>query len=231
MPRTGYIAQVGLDFGTAFSKCVVRDIGRGTARVVENPCPVDGTPFLFRSLIGARDQTLLRTPLSEDEGLPFAKMLLTALARGHEPYGALSLWQTYLRNLPSGLKEIEAVTSVVAWLLAPILNAAWHLAEKMMPEFGTQSDDYFLVNLCVPIDDMQEHAVIGAFRNALKIAWCMTRFDSPSVATTTQLQDFVNLLPDADVDGLCDLYPEVAASLQAFLKSGYAHGHWGIPSL
>ena len=85
MPRTGYIAQVGLDFGTAFSKCVVRDIGHGSARVLETSRPVDGTPYLFSSVIGFRDGSLVRTPASDDEALPFAKMLLTALARRDAP--------------------------------------------------------------------------------------------------------------------------------------------------
>ena len=229
MPRTGYIAQVGLDFGTAFSKCVVRDIGHGTARVLETSRSVDGTPFLFSSVIGFRNGSLVRTPASYDEALPFAKMLLTALARGDAPSGALLLWQEYLRNLPEGMNQIEGVTLAVAWQLAPILSAAWNLAVKMMPEFGEQSDDCFLVNLCVPVGDMQEHAVMGAFRTALKIAWCMTRFDLPSEATPAHLREFVNSLPNADVDGLCGLYPEVGANVQAFLKSGFAHRHWGIP--
>ena len=228
-PRPAYIAQVGLDFGTAFSKCVVRDIGSGTARVLENSS-LDGSPFLFRSVIGFRDQILFLNPPDEDEGLPFAKMLLTALARRHPAGGALLLWRDYLSCLPSGMSEIEGVTLAAAWLLASILRSARALAGQMMPGFGAQSDDYFFVNLCVPVDDMQEHNVIVAFRNALDLAWRMSESDDlPSRATLAQLRSFVASLPHTSVDGFSDLYPEVGANVQAFLKSGFARGHWGIP--
>ena len=221
---------MGLDFGTAFSKCVVRDVGRGTARVLENSNPVDGVPFLFRSVIGFRDQTLILNPPREDEGLPFAKMLLTALARRHSPRGALLLWQDYLRCLPNGMSEIDGVSLAVAWLLASILRAARILAGQMMPGFGAQPNDYFFVNLCVPVDDMQERTVISAFRTTLHLAWKMSSSDAlPSSATIVELRSFVAALPHNSADGFCELYPEVGANVQAFLKSGFARGHWGVP--
>ena len=134
------------------------------------------------------------------------------------------------RNLPNGMSDIEGVALAVAWLLAPILCEARALAGQMMPGFGTQSDDYLFVNLCVPVDDMQERAVIRAFRNALELAWRMSRSDElPSATTAAQLRGFVESLPHTSVDGLCDLYPEVGANVQAFLKSGFAREHWGIP--
>src|SRR5690242_9541491 len=164
--RPGYIAQVGLDFGTAFSKCVVRDIGRGNARVLENytSSRVPGSPFLFPSLLAVQDGLVVTDHPDCGQALPFAKMVLTTLAKGRGEFAPLGLWHDYLQILPAGMGEVEGITLAAAWLLAPLLKQARELATVMMPNFGEQTDDYLLVNLCIPVDDMTQKEVISSFR-------------------------------------------------------------------
>jgi hypothetical protein len=232
MSRVGYVAQVGLDFGTAFCKCIVRDIGRGKARVLQKPNSVGTAPFLFSSVINFESGRFLLGESEETRGLPFAKMLLTEYARGKIDGATKLLWREYIEKLPSTMMEIDGVLIAIGWRLAPILREARTLARRMMPGFGDHRDDHLFVNLCVPVDHMQDRAVVAAFQKALFIAWKLSRcLDLPETMTAADLRNLIENTSDGGASGLCELYPEVAANVQAFLKSGFADGNWGIPFL
>src|SRR4051812_1641016 len=102
----------------------------------------------------------------------------------------------------------------------------------MMPGFGRQSDDYFFVNLCIPVEHMEDTRVISAFRSALHAAWSLSCLEQiPEKVAPQELGAFIQRHADRRSRGLCDLYPEVAANVQAFLRSGFGKGYWGVPFL
>ncbi len=207
--RPGYIAQVGLDFGTAYSKCVVRDVGAGGARVVEGG--LDGEPYLFPSSVYYRNGEFSGGVQTGSLELPFAKVLLATLARNRPLDSRTMPWQAVLRPEP-----IKRAKAGAAWMLAALLREAQKLACLMMPGFGSQHDDLLYVNMCVPVDDMQDHHTREVFEDVLKSAWRLA----------TQQQSDIS---SAEMAEMCFLYPEVAANVQAFLKSGFANHEWGNP--
>lgn len=204
--RPGYVAQVGLDFGTAYSKCIVRDVGTGLARVVESGTA--GQPYLFPSIVYWRDGKFMTECQPGSLELPFAKVLLASLARERGFDSRTTAWEG-----PLGREQMKNLENAAARLLARILREAQNLVGQMMPGFGSQEDDLFYVNMCVPVDDLQDQRTQAVFKNVLESAWIL--------ATSPQRR--------GSPAEMCFLYPEVAANVQAFLKSGFAHNEWGNP--
>ena len=140
--------------------------------------------------------------------LPFAKVLLAALARGRSFDSRTSAWERAFTD-----DRMARAKAGAAGMLAGILRVARDLAGRMMPGFGTQEDDLFYVNMCVPVDDMQDQSTRYVFQEVLEAAWKLSG----------------TLQRDGLAEEMCFLYPEVAANVQAFLKSGFAEHEWGNP--
>ena len=85
--RNAYYIQIGFDFGTSFSKCVIRDTGFNRAHIFYPKKPANPElPFLLPTTLCIHGTKLSRAPLtgkSYERGyLPFIKMALSSDAKG-----------------------------------------------------------------------------------------------------------------------------------------------------
>jgi hypothetical protein len=169
---------------------------------------IDGEPYLFSSLVHYREGEFLGEPQPDSLELPFAKVLLAALARGRGFDSRTRAWEG-----PLGNERMEHAKIAAARMLGGILSEARTLMAQMMPDFGSHDDDLFYVNMCLPVDDLQDQRTRAVFQDVVESAW---KHANPQQRDDSSSQ-------------MCFLYPEVAANVQAFLKSGFAHSEWGNP--
>lgn len=227
-PRRGpYIVQIGLDFGTSFSKCVCRDIMTDKAWVHCWNRPLSSEfPFLVSSTLGVQNGGLVR--LGEDgvqyhgDGLPHLKMALVKIATRDWIDPVLVPYRNCLEGAgPDELARFVEVCGI--YLLAGLLGEVRQEIRRRLPGFGSIDGDYMAVNLAVPVADAERLEVNRLYTQVLEAAWVLAdrlaghpRMDIGELET---LINGVRDLHDDSIAGACFLYPEVSANVQAFVRS------------
>lgn len=212
--ETGYLIVAGLDFGTAYTKCIVRD---ATVRDPGKAYPIafnlqGGRSYLFPSVV-VRSQSRFRSALNADiassEGaIDYLKMRLVAEVEGDRA----ATWRT---------TDCEtSMQLVVAWFLSQVLADVGRECRLIWPDFGAHPDDAFFVNCCVPIAYADGSKVDDALLKALCAANVAVGPAGIKPPTLKQIEAALN-----DTEKLtqareyCYTYPETSANLQSYLKS------------
>lgn len=211
--RVDYLLVVGLDFGTAYTKCVVRDANvrdPGKAYPVHFGSGTKST-YLFPSVVHC-EGTNWYTAFDEippcARKVDYLKMRLVAEADGSRA--------EHWRN-----SEIQApMQAVVAWFLAQVLVEVGRFMKDLWADFGDNAGDLCFVNLCVPIAHCEQPLVERALLNAL----CAARAAVGPLGAAAPDMDRIKavLASTEEVEAakqFCYTYPETSANIQAFLKS------------
>lgn len=221
--RDAYIVQIGLDFGTAFSKCICRDI------MIEKPwihlpkiCASQELPFLIPSNLVFKNG-YLSVPYQRnggylEGGLPHLKMALqkVALKEWNDP--ALLPYQ----EVRGEIEVIEFVRACAVYLIAGILGGVKNEIECRFP--GHHREDYAAVNMALPVAYADQPDVEKQFQEVLQLAWVLS--DKLTNHPCTKIKDVISLInryqfkaTKEEIRKACYLYPEVSANVQGFVRS------------
>lgn len=225
-PDQPYFIQIGFDFGTCYSKCVCRDVMTDKAWVYRSPSPQNSTfPFLIPGTLILKSGQL--TTVKDvgvqyvENGLYHLKPALVNAAQGkwNDP-----VFESY--RLACGSRDPERLRnfleSCAIYFLAASLGAIRADIRRQMPDFGRMKDDYMAVNLAVPVADNKQKAVNELYERLLLEAWHLADRVSGNdsillvdlEAMRKEHQGSINHQNDS-----CYIYPEVSASVQAFVRS------------
>lgn len=210
---SGYMLVVGLDFGTAYTKVVVRDAlvtDPGKAYPIRFQLPDRATCFL-PSLVFNHGGTLLsafESAPAEADRIDYLKMRLVAEVE----HARASAWLDDPRPC--------SIQVTVAWFLSRVLAEVGERMREIWTDYGEHPEDYCFINICVPIAHSDGSPVEACLLDALYAARAAV---GPLGTTVPSPDTLAALLADPDSLRLqadfCYGYPETSSNLQSYLKS------------
>ncbi len=224
-----YFVQIGLDFGTAYSKCVCRDVLAGSkAWVHRRPesVQVPGLPFLIPSALHYEDGIFTHRAEQaigySEHGLAHVKMALEkiALARWDDP-----VLEPFRRALGSGSDQQDLarfVEAAAVYLLAGIIGEVKADIPSHFPKGFVEGR--IAVNMAVPVANANHPDVESTFRRVLCRAWVLAEKlkgfpETSSIDLQSKISAVHELASSAETEAACYIYPEVSANVQAFVRS------------
>ena len=210
----GYLIVVGLDFGTAYTKCVIRDaLVRDPGKAYPVPFELaGGWSYLVPSVV-VRRQTNLASAFDgslddANERIDYLKMRLVS-ELDQQRAGA---WRD---GESAGEMQV-----LVAWFLAQVLARVGLEIRRRWPDFGSHPSDECFTNICVPIAHADGSRVEQCLLDALCAARNAVGPGGAQAPTVEQIR--INLSDEAKLRQArthCYTYPETSANLQSYLKS------------
>lgn len=225
--RDPFFVQIGLDFGTAFCKCVCRDVNVGDRAWVHLPGAIADPklPFLIPSSLRFARGRLGHATNSgggySADGLSHVKMALekVALEKWDDP--VLSDYK--VKAVEAGHVPLEEfVEGCAVYLLGGILGGVKQAVTERFK--GTVDGDYLAVNMAVPVANAENPVVNQRFSRVLCKAWVVADSlrEFPPI-TWPDLQERLRnaeaRIDNPEVTGACFVYPEVSANVQCFVRS------------
>lgn len=224
--REPYFVQIGFDFGTAFCKCVCRDMILDKAWI---HCPPgsDGAemPYLIPSAVGCDGHTLNHVNgvhgAYEDGALCHVKMALQKVG--------LKAWHDHalkpFRTASMGKSDEHLGVFVEMCAIYLLAGALGNVKREIAERFPRHVDgDYVAVNMAVPVADVDHAGVSAVFERVLRLAWVLAGdlAGHPSISLSN-LMSLVDArsgeADDQTVRDACFIYPEVSANVQGFIRS------------
>jgi hypothetical protein len=210
--------NIGLDFGTAFTRCVVRNLATEEAFVV----PLGSPPHFFPSEVLCGNGSFW---ISGDSGceaqarrVKHLKMILADAAAGRSE-GA---WLTEFARETSVLNDgelNERSQLFAAYFLARVIQHAKSFILSRTPDFDEAAGDRCMVNMAVPVAHAQEKAIANSFDRCLRRAWLLARAPNLVRMTSREIETALRNCEDDGKDIGCYIYPEVSANVQSYIKS------------
>jgi hypothetical protein len=222
-----HFVQIGFDFGTAYSKCVCRDVMTNKAWVHILSKPTDKElPFLIPStLLVENDQIKSLGKISDHypkNGLYHLKLAVEKVALQQwgdtalEPYRRIS-------GQAEGSRLASFVEASSIYFLAGALGDVRRKVQQRLSGFGDHPDDYMAVNLAVPVADAEQPEVNALYHRILCHAWLLAdKLAGHPPICLDELYSLVNSTGsniDAATLDACFIYPEVSANVQGFVRS------------
>lgn len=218
--RSPRMWNIGLDFGTAFTKCIVRDLGSDDAFIV----PLSRDQFLLPSEVLVGNNSLGLSGEAVDVEQPFRvqnlKMTLAELAAGKNS----GVWAgDFLRlseRYPHAPLAANPAGLTVYFLARAIQKAKAFIAQKS-PDFDEANGDRCFLNMAVPVAHAEKTAIANKFDACLRQAWLLARESNLQKWDQQQVGEALKNLNGTFSAGElpCYLYPEVSANVQSYIKS------------
>ena len=221
------ILVVGLDFGTAFTKCMVRNLG-GRDRPV-HPMRFEhgeGGGFFLPSQLALRHGSICH-PIDgqfapDARPLQFLKMALVSAVKAERTDWLDGIVRTLgIVNFDDTLPHTQAL---VVFYLEGVLREVMNYIKETWPDFGNLPKDAIFYNMAVPVAHAKDAAMETTFLRCLsQAADCVSKGASLPL-TVTALLEYLKCHP-AKANSICALLPEVTANVQSYVKSrGGRHG-------
>jgi hypothetical protein len=224
--RGSYFVQVGFDFGTAFSKCVCRDVLLDKAWIHQPPGNENAEmPFLLANAVGYNGRHFKHLHSADGSyqkgGLYHVKMALQKIGLGDLDDPVLA---AYREALPQSL--INDLPAFVECCAVYLLGGAFgDIKADIAQRFpGTVEGDYTAINMAVPVADADHPAVNHVFDRVLRYAWVLAEdlAGHPQISLAW-LKSAINAkAAEAESESVleaCFIYPEVSANVQGFVRS------------
>ena len=231
--RAPYSFNIGLDFGTAFSKCVLRDTRLSPSRAFVVPFQHGGeSPLLVPSEVYCNG-AVLSTPLTAETHTPphtlsYLKMAYYATLRGQrtDPW-LLGIAQHWPDDDETELhRKVEAL---VVFYLGALLRSCFDDLKKRRPDFGDHPDDSLSVNMAVPAAHAQDEAVEEAFLRCLNLAWQLANNSSDPTMSIADCIAAIREIKLVEDQHACYLYQKSAPMYNPF--SNHLRASLGFSSL
>jgi len=223
--KTPIYLIVGLDFGTAYTKCMVRDFNYRRATLIPFQLGDEQT-FFLPSELGWASGRLIH-PL---DGIPedttilgFLKMALSTAASG-----VRSDWLDGVMRpleIDDSHRHLECARALVVFYLVRVLREIRSFIASHWKDFGTVTGDTVYYNMAVPVAHARETAVLGVFRESLELAVAISQEKNDVPNNLDDLIALVGKHQDGPSLDICDIMPEVTANVQSYVRSrGGRHG-------
>lgn len=222
---SGHFVQIGLDFGTAFTKCVYRDVMLEKAWV-HLPLIVKDSekPFLLPSVLH-HSAGKLSHPGSTGGAykagcLYHVKMALEKVGKKDWSAPEIAAYQRVAKTL--GIEISDFVEACAVYFIAGALGG---VLEEVKTRFkGASTQGQIFVNMAVPVADIDHPNVNKVFDRALRLAWVLadklTGFPKTGISELMEMiRKSCSQADSAIVREACFLYPEVSANVQSFVRS------------
>jgi hypothetical protein len=216
--KTPIYLIVGLDFGTAFTKCMVRDFNYRRATPVEFELDENST-HLVPSRLGWHAGKMfhpLDQGIAESVELPFIKMALASAATG-----TASDWLDGITR-PLGIDDsrlnLESIQALVVFYIERILRDVHEWIQERWADFGSLAGDTIYYNMAVPVAQAREGNIIDAFRECLDAAVGFLRSHKIPPANLNDCIVAMNRFKMTRIPE-CELIPEVTANVQSYVRS------------
>ncbi|MBM4329128.1 MAG: hypothetical protein FJ118_18430 [Deltaproteobacteria bacterium] len=227
LEREPYFVQIGFDFGTAYSKCVCRDIITNKAWVYL-PAGFERMehPFLISSVLLIRNGKLshVENPGADyhANGLYHLKHALekVALRQWHDP--VLDPYRNALGE--SDVNQLAAfIRNCAVYFLAGAFGEIRGQVRQRFPSFGMRADDYVALNLAVPVADAERPEVNRLYNQVLFGAWVLAdELNGHPVVDVVEVERLLTKISEKEVPSVkdaCFIYPEASANVQGFVRS------------
>jgi hypothetical protein len=229
MPRHFIIA--GFDYGTSYSKVVLREQNTGRSVVVKFNGFPDG---LLPSLIGFDGRNLLPPSLNHHSSqIPYLKMLAAHAAFG-TPVSSLPFrFPTPIQNLIND-HGLALIRDLISFYFAHVIAGVRHFIKTASPwddfDFTPgNAQDYLIFQMAVPTGLLADGGrAEKLFREALIVANELYADIDPKLTTSIPLNvwaDRTNAVPlpllaegQDKYKWQCTIYPEVAAAVQTVFR-------------
>lgn len=220
--------QIGFDFGTAFSKVVIRDVNARTARVFWPKSPISTEmPFLIPSAVyfgrGHSGESWLSSERwhPDNAELLFPKLALCAIS-GTDTARRNVLESYKLCAQAAGYTTEAFVENAVAFYMASVLSAViLSLRDGDVRLFENKSD-WLSACVAIPTENLADSSLAECFRRCLRRAFLQAN-RQPDLVYSASLSSIERewIEPnDREVDpSQCMLYPEVSANMVAYTQS------------
>lgn len=227
LDRDPYFVQIGFDFGTAYSKCICRDVITNKAWVyLPNSSECMEHPFLISSALLFKDGKLSHV---EKIGCDYHMNGLYHIKRALEKV-ALCQWDDPVldpyRNV-LGQSDVHQVAKLVhscaVYFLAGSFGEVREQVRQRFPSFGNRTDDYVAVNLALPVANAERPQVNRLYNQVLYEAWILS--DQLNGHPVIDVEEIERLLikirgkEDSLAREACFIYPETSANVQGFVRS------------
>lgn len=224
--RDPYFVQVGLDFGTAFIKCICRDIFTDKAWI-HQPFEKEGAemPFLISSAVCFDGREFRHPPGNSGsyvrEGLHHVKMALEKVASEQWQDPVLEPFRK-TGQVESGEQLRNFVECCAVYLLGITIA---HIRKDVGTRFpGHLKEDFLAINMAVPVASADDSKINEVFDRVLRIAWLLSddlcSGQPVPFETLAKMVQWASSKIDQDsVKEACFIYPEVSANVQAFVRS------------
>ena len=224
-----HLFVAGFDFGTSYSKVVVRDQLTGLAKAVTFGEKERG---LLPSFVSVKEETIL-SPLSRDQGLllPYPKLIAADAIAREAKFSAV--YGTNLSKVER-LLNAEDPTRIALLVLSGYFLSVLQAIHQFIPrqkEWATfePDHDHVVTQLAVPtglMNDQRDRSVEQLMRTALKVATHLhatgisaEELSIHEAATGIQVIESLSKDEAKRLDQACLTYPEVAAGVQTVLRS------------
>lgn len=225
--REPYFFQIGFDFGTAFSKCICRDINTDESWVYVSP-KFSGHDLacLCPSLVKLKGDSFYCSNHADihypADGLFHLKWALKEVASNNRDAQVLDFFKDASDSKECSLLTIFIELCVI-YYLAGVLGEIRKSIRKRFNDFGNNPSDYMAVNLGVPVAFAEMSCVREMFHGALCDAWGLA--DNLAGHPKIKIEELKKLCIEKqyrlkeNIQEACFLVPEVSANLQGFVKS------------
>ena len=204
--------NLGVDFGTSFTKVSFRDVGtEETSLVTFGARTPEGSMIPSIVIVGHDDRLSLASTSTRNAGneIRYLKMRLADVA----------IPASLPPTVEMDLSNPEVVRALSSWFLATVVSRAraWILHQQEERIRGRTVQ--WSANVGVPVEHYDSPA-IEVFRKVLSVAWAwVTENKIPTHlqdAVTTYRYTVQSIEPDSSD---CHAIPEIAAAVQSFLTS------------
>lgn len=216
--KTAIFLIVGLDFGTAYTKCMVRDFNYRRATPLSFEVDGEDTFFIPSELTwsGGRLSHPLDGAVAGGQALAYLKMALAFAAMSER-----SDWLDAVMR-PIGVTESQQqlghIRALVVFYLVGVLRAVHSFIEGKWKDFGAHKDDAVFYNMAVPVAQARDESVQTIFRECLNTAVTIVQRKAALPVELPALVAVVEQHRTAQ-SSICDLLPEVTANVQSYVRS------------
>jgi hypothetical protein len=216
--------NLGIDFGTSFTKVCFRDVSTDRSEIVTFTDDVTHLEeALLPTKIGVLSDGTLIAGLTAAEWKPYENQVQTTvefikmrLANCDLPQGAES-WQ--LKKIP-GLSEDETIENLCAYYLSRVMTRAKNWIRQNKPELIINQKIGWSANVGVPVEYCDSPA-IKRFEKVLSLAWLLSNEPQTEQMTIENLRDRMKplraMLEETAID--CHAIPEIAAEAWSLINS------------
>lgn len=223
--RRPYFIQIGFDFGTAYSKCIIRNVGADRATIYIPESGRDPSlPFLMPSVVNQADRNFAcgngNGGFYQDGSLTFLKMALASYSTGKLDDSSIQVYRKQAEMV--GLDTEKYVRCACLMYLGFWFGQIDTELRKRFPGLYEHEKDRVYVNVAIPVGHSSEKKLSAAFNDVVGKAWTnRERFaDQTRLSMDVLLEMNGDCKPTAKDSALeWYLYPEVSANVQSYVRS------------